>query len=231
MVRACESSVAASLSLRDVCLTVRPDFGSWATRRTVHRWLIRYANEGIAGLIGQSSKPDPCPHQIPAVSDMGAPAICKTLCDAEAIAHSIKAASDDCRRGGLMQSDQPFSGAEEGPERNTKVTQNPRHNRRSETWSGRDKTKQHPGMGIGDGSVILPHQTNHPAVRPRSDTGRDHRPHQAAAVPLKNERRETSIRGLPTVVSCSARRSARWVLRRWSLRSSRSLEMEGDDSH
>ena len=36
-------------------------------RRTVHRWLVRYANEGMAGLVDQSSKPDSCPHQIPAV--------------------------------------------------------------------------------------------------------------------------------------------------------------------
>ena len=35
-------------------------------RRTVHRWLVRYANEGMAGLIDQSSRPDTCPHQIPA---------------------------------------------------------------------------------------------------------------------------------------------------------------------
>lgn len=36
-------------------------------RRTVHRWLVRYANEGMAGLVDQSSKPDSCPHQIPPV--------------------------------------------------------------------------------------------------------------------------------------------------------------------
>lgn len=35
-------------------------------RRTVHRWLVRYANEGMAGLVDQSSKPDTCPHQIAA---------------------------------------------------------------------------------------------------------------------------------------------------------------------
>ena len=32
-------------------------------RRTVHRWLVRYAGEGMAGLVDQSSKPDSCPHQ------------------------------------------------------------------------------------------------------------------------------------------------------------------------
>ena len=36
-------------------------------RRTVHRWLVRYANEGMAGLVDQSTKPDTCPHQIPPV--------------------------------------------------------------------------------------------------------------------------------------------------------------------
>jgi transposase len=33
-------------------------------RRTVHRWLLRYANDGIAALGEKSSKPDRCPHQI-----------------------------------------------------------------------------------------------------------------------------------------------------------------------
>jgi transposase len=33
-------------------------------RRTVHRLLVRYANEGMSGLVDQSSKPDKCPHQI-----------------------------------------------------------------------------------------------------------------------------------------------------------------------
>jgi len=34
-------------------------------RRTLHRWLVRYANEGLAALADKSSKPDRCPHQIP----------------------------------------------------------------------------------------------------------------------------------------------------------------------
>ena len=34
-------------------------------RRTVHRWLVRYGSEGMAGLGDRSSKPDSCPHQIP----------------------------------------------------------------------------------------------------------------------------------------------------------------------
>ena len=33
-------------------------------RRTVHRWLVRYANEGLAALADKSSRPDRCPHQI-----------------------------------------------------------------------------------------------------------------------------------------------------------------------
>jgi len=32
-------------------------------RRTLHRWLVRYANEGLAALADRSSKPDRCPHQ------------------------------------------------------------------------------------------------------------------------------------------------------------------------
>lgn len=33
-------------------------------RRTLHRWLVRYANEGIGALSDKSSKPDRCPHQV-----------------------------------------------------------------------------------------------------------------------------------------------------------------------
>jgi transposase InsO family protein len=33
-------------------------------RRTLHRWLVRYANEGLGALADKSSKPDRCPHQI-----------------------------------------------------------------------------------------------------------------------------------------------------------------------
>jgi transposase InsO family protein len=32
-------------------------------RRTVHRWLARYANEGLGALADRSSRPDRCPHQ------------------------------------------------------------------------------------------------------------------------------------------------------------------------
>src|SRR3990170_1813809 len=34
-------------------------------RRTVHRWLVRYATEGLGALADRSSRPDRCPHQIP----------------------------------------------------------------------------------------------------------------------------------------------------------------------
>jgi transposase InsO family protein len=33
-------------------------------RRTVHRWLVRYVNEGLGALSDRSSRPDRCPHQI-----------------------------------------------------------------------------------------------------------------------------------------------------------------------
>jgi transposase len=36
-------------------------------RRTLHPWLIRYANEGMSALADKSSKPGHCPHQLPAV--------------------------------------------------------------------------------------------------------------------------------------------------------------------
>jgi transposase InsO family protein len=34
-------------------------------RQTVHKWLRRYAAEGLGGLIDKSSRPDSCPHQMP----------------------------------------------------------------------------------------------------------------------------------------------------------------------
>ena len=37
------------------------------TRQTVHRWLRQYAAKGLVGLVDQSTKPDSCPHQMPAV--------------------------------------------------------------------------------------------------------------------------------------------------------------------
>ena len=36
-------------------------------RRTLHRWLVGYANEGLAALADKSSRPDRCPHQITSV--------------------------------------------------------------------------------------------------------------------------------------------------------------------
>lgn len=36
------------------------------TRQTVHRWLRRYADGGMAGLVNASSKPGSCPHQMSA---------------------------------------------------------------------------------------------------------------------------------------------------------------------
>jgi transposase InsO family protein len=36
-------------------------------RQTVHGWLRRYAADGLAGLVDRSSKPQSCPHQMPAV--------------------------------------------------------------------------------------------------------------------------------------------------------------------
>jgi transposase len=34
------------------------------TRQTVHRWLRRYASDGLAGLVDRSSAPVSCPHQM-----------------------------------------------------------------------------------------------------------------------------------------------------------------------
>ena len=37
------------------------------SRQTVHTWLRRYANGGMAALADKSSRPETCPHQMPAV--------------------------------------------------------------------------------------------------------------------------------------------------------------------
>jgi transposase len=37
------------------------------SRQTVHRWLRKYADEGVVGLVDGSPRPASCPHQMPAV--------------------------------------------------------------------------------------------------------------------------------------------------------------------
>jgi transposase len=39
---------------------------SRVNRRTVHRWLAKYAAEGLEGVPDRSHRPDRCPHQMPA---------------------------------------------------------------------------------------------------------------------------------------------------------------------
>ena len=34
------------------------------TRQTLHAWLRRYADQGVAGLVDRSSRPETCPHQM-----------------------------------------------------------------------------------------------------------------------------------------------------------------------
>jgi len=34
------------------------------SRQTVHEWLVKYANQGLVGLIDHPSKPQSCPHQM-----------------------------------------------------------------------------------------------------------------------------------------------------------------------
>ena len=38
-------------------------------RQTLHGWLLRYANHGLAGLADRSSKPGTCPHQMDPVTE------------------------------------------------------------------------------------------------------------------------------------------------------------------
>jgi homeodomain-containing protein len=35
------------------------------SRKTVHKWLRRYAADGLRGLADRSSRPESCPHQMP----------------------------------------------------------------------------------------------------------------------------------------------------------------------
>ncbi len=38
-------------------------------RQTVHTWLKNYATLGMAGLVDKTSKPESCPHQMPATME------------------------------------------------------------------------------------------------------------------------------------------------------------------
>jgi transposase InsO family protein len=50
--------------MRGACVSdVAQRYG--VTRQTVHRWLRRYARNGIAGLASESTRPGSCPHQMP----------------------------------------------------------------------------------------------------------------------------------------------------------------------
>lgn len=49
--------------MRGACVTeVARRYG--VTRQTLHRWLRRYARDGIAGLVSESTRPGSCPHQM-----------------------------------------------------------------------------------------------------------------------------------------------------------------------
>jgi transposase len=51
--------VEAGAKIKDVAFSYGVD------RKTIYRWMLRYANEGMGALADRSSKPDHCPHQIP----------------------------------------------------------------------------------------------------------------------------------------------------------------------
>ena len=50
--------------LRDGAVVSEVALRFGVTRQTVHRWLRRYAERGLAGLADQSPRPDTCPHQM-----------------------------------------------------------------------------------------------------------------------------------------------------------------------
>jgi transposase InsO family protein len=51
--------------------TVSEVAGEWGVcRRTMHRWLVRYEDEGLEGLGDHSHRPAHCPHQMPAAIEV-----------------------------------------------------------------------------------------------------------------------------------------------------------------
>ncbi len=51
--------------------TVSEVAGDWGVcRRTMHRWLVRYEDEGLEGLGDHSHRPAHCPHQMPAAIEV-----------------------------------------------------------------------------------------------------------------------------------------------------------------
>jgi transposase InsO family protein len=51
--------------------TVKDVAGQWGVdRRTVHRWLARYEAAGLEGLPDRSHRPEQCPHQMPAETEV-----------------------------------------------------------------------------------------------------------------------------------------------------------------
>jgi transposase InsO family protein len=63
-----EQRYKAVLEVIDGATTVTEVARRYGVRRqTVHKWLVRYASGGLAGLVDRSSKPDSCPHQMPPV--------------------------------------------------------------------------------------------------------------------------------------------------------------------
>ena len=49
------------------------------SRQTVHSWLARYANHGLAGLADRSKRPRSCPHQLPVSVRAGHTSVAFTL--------------------------------------------------------------------------------------------------------------------------------------------------------
>jgi transposase-like protein len=49
------------------------------SRQSVHAWLRRYEDRGLAGLEVRSSRPDTCPHQMPGVVEAAVLELLKTV--------------------------------------------------------------------------------------------------------------------------------------------------------
>jgi transposase InsO family protein len=62
-----EQRYQAVLEVLDGVAVIEVARRNGVSRQTVHEWLHRYSASGLAGLADRSSRPDSCPHQMPAV--------------------------------------------------------------------------------------------------------------------------------------------------------------------
>ena len=60
-----DHNLAVDIERGEPKIVVATQFG--VSRQTLHTWLTRYAQHGLAGLIDRTHRPESCPHQADAV--------------------------------------------------------------------------------------------------------------------------------------------------------------------